>query len=300
MRKAVKVWLIVAAILLVLGGMLFGGGMMLLGWDFTKLSTDVLETNIYELTEDFDRVSITVDTADIVFVPTDGEAKVVCREWENGKHTVFTENGTLTVKIQERPKWYETIGIHFSSPKITVYLPKTEYSELCVVGSTGDVTLSDGFDFEGVDIRSDTGDISIENCSAGNVSLKVFTGDVTLSGVKCRGQMTVRVSTGDTKLTDVTCESFTSSGNTGDLRLKDVIASDSFSIERTTGDVVFDSCDAARITVEVDTGDVTGSLRTGKSFSAHSNTGKVDVPGHSSGGECRITATTGDIRITVE
>ncbi|MBQ1821155.1 MAG: DUF4097 family beta strand repeat protein [Clostridia bacterium] len=71
------------------------------------------------------------------------------------------------------------------------------------------------------------------------------------------------------------------------------------SIERSTGDVRFEQCDAAELSIDTDTGDVTGSLRSDKVFIAQSHTGDVSVPGSTSGGKCRITTDTGDIRITV-
>ena len=48
MRKVTKIWLIAAIALLLLGAMIFVGGMTLLKWDFRKLDTSKMQTSTYE------------------------------------------------------------------------------------------------------------------------------------------------------------------------------------------------------------------------------------------------------------
>ena len=88
MSKATKIWLIVAAALVLLGVIVLGGAFALVKGDIFKLTTHKYETNIYEITEAFDSISINTDTADIVFVSTDEEnCKIVCYEEEKMKHS---------------------------------------------------------------------------------------------------------------------------------------------------------------------------------------------------------------------
>ncbi len=320
MRTRTKVWLIVAASLVLIGCALFAGVMTRLDWDFMKLSTVKHETNTYEISEVFDGISINTNTADIVFsYSDDGKCRVECYEEENAKHSVTVENNMLVIKIKNQKSWYDYIGFHFNSPKITVYLPKTEYTSLLISGDTGDVEIPKHFMFKDIDIVSgtgdvvfsasssdmikietSTGDIRIQNISAGALDLSVSTGMVTISNVTCERDVTVSVSTGKTDLTDIACKSVISSGSTGDLSLKNVIAADKFSIERSTGDVNFNSSDAAEIFVKTDTGNVAGSLLTDKVFVAQTDTGNVDVPQFANGGRCEISTDTGNIQITIK
>ena len=295
-----KVWLIIAVSFVLLGGILFAGVMSTLGWDFTKLSTEKFETNTYEISEMFDAISMDTDTADIVFAASDdGICKVVCYEQENAKHSAVVENSTLTIRVADKREWYEYIGIHFSTPKITVYLPKTEYTKLLIHGDTSDVEISNDFMFKSVDISLSTGDICIENVSAGALDLSVSTGKITASHVTCDGDVKIDVSTGKTDMTDVRCKNLISSGDTGDISLKNVIATEKFSIERSTGDVKLEKSDAAEIYIETDTGDVTGTLLAEKVFIAETDTGRVDVPKTTTGGKCEIETDTGNIKITI-
>lgn len=318
MEKKTKIWPFIAVSLVLIGCIIFVGVMSKLKWDFTKLSTTKYETNTYEVSDAFDGISIDTETADIVFALSDnGKCRVECHEEEKAKNSVTVEEGVLNIKlIHERAGFF---GINIDSPKITVYLPKTEYTSFLIDESTGDIEIPKDFIFNNVNIslstgdvnfnasasetitvKASTGDIRVENISAGALDLSVSTGMVTVSGVTCEGDVTIGVSTGKTYLTDIACKSVISSGSTGDIYLNNVIATEKFSIERSTGDVKFDGSDATEIFVKTDTGDVTGSLLSEKIFFAQTDTGDVDVPKSVDGGRCEITTDTGDIEITIK
>lgn len=319
MRKIMKIWLIIAASLVLIGCIIFVGVMTVLKWDFAKLSTIKYETNDYEIHEDYENIVILTNTADLVFVPSENaETSVVCYEQKNVQHSVTVKDGTLVIEVNDTRKWYEYIGINFRTPKITVYIPQGEYGSLSVKSSTGDVQISENFQFESIDIsvstgdvknyasasesikvKTSTGDIRVENVSAGSLDLSVSTGDVTVKSVTCAGDLKIKVSTGDTNLSDITCKNVTSNGSTGDISLQNVIAAEKISVERSTGDVKFDGSDAAELFVKTNTGNVTGSLLSEKIFFTETDTGSVDVPKTMTGGRCEIITNTGNIRISI-
>ena len=319
MSRKTKVWLIIAACLLLIGCLILGGAMTALQWDFIKLSTDNFETNAYTITDQFENISIITDTADIVFAPSgNGECSVVCYEQDNLKHSVAVKDGSLSIEVVDSRKWYEYIGIHFGSAKITVYLPQSQYHALSVRTDTGDVDIPQPFAFESIDISGHTGDVTncaiasglikiktstgkihLENISANVLDLSVSTGNVTVANVICAGDLTVHVSTGRVTISATTCKNLISNGSTGDISLRDVIAEERFFIERSTGSVRFDCSDAAEIFVTTDTGNVTGTLLSSKQFTVRSDTGRVDVPQTQTGGKCGISTDTGNIRIDI-
>ena len=319
MRKSTKIWLITAAALMAIGCILFAVVMSTIGWDFKKLSTVGYETNTHEIVEPFGNISLMTDTADIVLaLSPDEKCRVECREEEKSKHSVAVQNDTLVIKLEEAESWYDRIGFHFGLPKITVYLPKTEYNSLYIDESTGNVKVPKDFTFSGVDIslstgnsdfcagvlkslkiKASTGNISVKNAAVGSLDLKTSTGNITVSGVKSEGNITALVSTGKTNLTDVSCKNVISNGTTGDIYLNNTVAEEKFSVERSTGGVWFAASDAAEIFAETDTGDVTGTLLTEKVFVAKSDTGNVNVPKTVNGGRCEIRTDTGDIKIKI-
>ncbi|MBQ3552384.1 MAG: DUF4097 family beta strand repeat protein [Clostridia bacterium] len=320
MRKATKTWLIIAASLVVVGLIMFAVVMSEYKWDFTKLSTGKYETNIYEISEEFSDISMNTDTADIIFaLSNDGKCRVECYEEEKAKHFVEIQEDTLVIKMIDEKSWYDYIGINFGSPKITVYLPKVEYTSLFINESTGDIQIPKNFKFDSVDISLSTGDVNffasaselikiktstgnicVESACAGELDLSASTGGITVSNVICGGDVNIKVSTGKTNLTDIKCKSLTSSGDTGDISLNHVIAAEKFLIKRSTGDVKFDGSDATEIFIETNTGDVMGTFLSEKIFFVSTDTGSVDVPKSITGGRCEITTDTGDIKLDIQ
>ena len=320
MNKKAKVWLIAAAALILIGGVVFGGVMAMLNWDFTRLSTVKYETNEHSAEGAYRDILVLTNTADVVFLPTEGnETRVVCYERKNVRHSVTVKSGALTIEVADTRQWYEHIGINFDTAKITVYIPEGEYRALSVKSNTGDVTVPKDLQFESIEISNDTGDVScfasashevriktatgnirVEGIAAGTVELSATTGRIDASQVSCSGDVKIDVSTGSTFLSGVTCERFSSGGSTGYIFLRDVIASDSLSVERDTGGVEFDGCDAASIYVSTSTGSVWGNLLSDKIFAAHTSTGRINVPTSAPGsGKCEIHTSTGNVDISI-
>ncbi len=319
MKKHTKIWLITAASLVLIGGVVFGGVMTVLKWDFTKISTVKYETNRYEITESYENITIVTKTADVLLVADENlKTSVDCREQSNLRHRVTVEDGTLVIEVVDTRKWYEYIGINFGTPKITVYIPQGKYGALSVRASTGDIHIPKDFSFKDVDIalstgdvdffasdsdmvkiKASTGDIRIGNISAGALDLSASTGKVTVFDVICEGDVKIDVTTGYTLMSDIDCKSVISSGSTGTISLTRVIAQERFDIKRSTGDVEFGDSDAAEIYIKTDTGNVIGSLLSDKTFIVNTDTGKEFYPKDTTGGRCEITTDTGDIIIDV-
>ena len=319
MNKKIKIPIIIAASLVLIGCIMIGGAMTMLQWNFRNLATVKYETYTYDIEDDFLNISINVDTSDIALILSeDSKAKVVCYESESSRNSVSVVGDTLTIEQRNTKKWYENIAIGFSSPKITVYLPRNEYDSLFIKTQTGDIEAPNDFKLGSADISVTTGDVGFSACVSGDVKISTSTGNINISdtavgslelsastgkvnvtNVVSEGDLSVKVTTGKTLLSKVECASLLSKGSTGDITLKSVIASVSLNISRNTGDVTFEGCDAPDITVKTTTGDVTGSLLTEKLFSASSNTGKVSTPQPSGNEKCLVSTDTGKIILTV-
>ena len=280
MRLSTKICLITAASLILLGCLIFVGALAMANWNFLNFVTAKYETNSYSPEGEVKNISVITNTADVSIIPTDSDTvKVVCYDQEKNRHEVTLVDGELKIERKNTKKWYDYIEINFESPKIEVYLPRGEYSALSVKLSTGKATMTEGLTFESVKITASTGDVKLEGLTTKSLELKL--------------------STGKTTLNNVNCDTFSSTAGTGDIILKNLIAKDSISIKRSTGDVKLDSCDASELTIQTDTGDVTGTLLSSKIFITHTSTGKVSVPETTEGGKCKITTSTGNIKISI-
>lgn len=315
-----KIWLIAAICLVLIGGIVFVGVMATIKWDFSKLSTKEFETNTYEINEDFAEILITTTEGDIEFLPSDdGKCKVVCYEEKKIRHDVKVDSSQLIINETDSRKWYDYINFFsFSSPKITVYLPTDMITSLYINSHTGNITVSDAFTFDEINIIASTADVGCYASATGEIKIELSTGRIYLDSIKagglklststgniiardiiCDGKIITSVSTGKTAFTDIRCTELTSTGGTGDIELYNVIASGNFNIECNTGDIEFENCDANEIYVKTTTGDVEGTLLSDKIFFTETSTGDVEVPKTTSGGKCEITTSTGDIEIEI-
>lgn len=317
--KKTTIWLIIAAILIVIG--LLGGAIVMASanWNFNLLSTERYQTVTHDVNDDFDNIYVYGDTEKITFlVSDDGKCRVECYENKKLPHSVSIKDGALIVKVSDTRKWYEKITLmSFYSPKITVYLPIAEYSLLKIESDTGDISLPKDLFFKNIEVDVDTGDIDcfssadeiIMTASTGDIKLggntikslyiTTSTGDITLTSITCQENIALAVNTGDITLTDVICKYLSSSGDTGRITLRRTLASGKFDIERDTGDVIFENSDAAEIYVTTDTGYVKGNLLSDKIFITKTDTGRIRVPSSTTGGRCEITTDTGNIIIDI-
>ena len=301
MTDTTKIWIAVALCLLLAGAAIFTVAMMKLNWDFSRLNTHKTEANTYEISEAFTGISIDTNVADILLVPSqDGMCRVECWEYATQKHSVTVKDGTMTIRVVDTRKWYDHITFfEFNPPIVTLYLPQAEYESLRIKLSTGDVKLSKGLQFSDIHITASTGDVECYASASGNITISTSTGDIEAENISA-ADLSLSVTTGDTNLRNVTCHSLSSTGNTGKLEMENVVALGTFTITRTTGDVKLQSCDAEDITIKTDTGNVTGTLRSSKIFITKATTGRIQVPETTTGGTCKITTTTGDIKFTIQ
>ena len=323
MRKGIVILLIIAAALTVIGGAIFTVGVLTMGDEGFVNPNEKYQEKTYESTDKIDSITIKTGTADVEILPYDNEGyKVECIEEKNLSHKVSVKEGSLCIEIVDTRAWYDHISLFSMPTKITVYVPAGEYSSLSVKSSTGRTEVDKAFTFdsatvncstgnvafsastkESLAITASTGRITVGNASSGtfthgNITLSTSTGNITVHDLVCKDAK-ITVSTGKTIIYGMKCESLFSTGDTGELSMSDVIAKGSIAIERSTGDVKLDRCDAAELDIVTDTGDVTGSLLSEKVFIYKTDTGDVDLPETTTGGTCRITTDTGDIKIGI-
>ena len=211
MTKTVKIWLIAAALLLIVGILFFVGVMSAVNWDFTKLSTVKYETNEYKIKDKYTSITVVTNTSDVLILPSDGnETRVVCYEEEKLKHSVSVVEDTLSIELNNKRKWYDHIGINLGSPKITVYIPAGEYGALMLKGDTGDAEIAKDFKFSSINAEVSTGDVICYASSSHSVRIKASTGHIMLNGVTA-GSLELAVSTGKIEISRAEC--------TGDVKI---------------------------------------------------------------------------------
>ena len=303
MRKSTAILLIVATALVLLGVAIFTVGVVAMNEQNIAFINGQYQEKTYEGSEEIKSITIKGGTDDIKILPCDKDGYLIkCFEQTKVYNNVSVKDGVLCIERQDTRKWYDFISLFSKSTRVTVYIPEGIYDSLKINTNTGNVFVEQNFTFDNADISCSTGDIQFLASTQHTLKLSVSTGKVTLGdGSKTfnQGDVSIKVSTGKTEIKGTTCTSFTSTGGTGDIFMSNLVSTGDMNIARSTGDVKFYKCDAVNITVRTDTGSVTGTLLSSKVFIYKTDTGDVNLPETESGGTCKITTDTGNIKISI-
>ena len=306
---------------IVLGSLfLLGGGVVLgVGIAHSKENSKIV-TREHELEETFTNINIDIETAELEFVTTSGEAKVVVEERENIEHQVTVNDDTLDIRYTEgQMKWYEKMfNFNWKKEKITVYLPVTTYGDVDIECSTGAMKIKGNYTFNNlnvkastgalflnsditnkIDIKMSTGAVRLEDVNAKEASIITSTGDMSLENVNVEEKLYVKASTGDCTFEKVRAKDLEAKFSTGDMTLKDVLVENHVEFKASTGRFTFSAFDCDTLNCKTDTGDIKGSIINEHIIYAHSDTGKVSVPHCATGSIWNIETDTGRINITI-
>ena len=161
MKKAGRVILITAAVLLLIGLLLLIAALASNHWDFSAVVGGEYRSRTVRLEEAIRDISIRCGTEDVRFVQSeDGVCSVEFYERENEPHSAAVLDGTLTVTVEDQREWYQRITLlSFERPSITVHLPRSKYAALHIENSTGAVEIPGEFRFDSIELSTDTGSL---------------------------------------------------------------------------------------------------------------------------------------------
>lgn len=299
MKARSKFWIKTAICLMIAGVTVFMGAFAMLKFDFSMLDTRVFSEGETEITERFENISISVDTAVVRFERAASEnCRIEYLKQEKATFSAEVTDGVLNVEMNEPKGLMDQIGLFIKRPRITVFLPNTQYGCLKIRTSTGDVEIPEDFSFGDLTVSGSTGDITCHAAISGNIEIGISTGDIDISASNAES-IKLKTSTGDIKIAEAICKNISARSSTGGIRLTHVVAMETLVLENSTGGVRLDGCDSGEITIKTSTGNVNGSLLSGKAFSTSTSTGRISVPDSIDGGVCKIKTSTGNVSITI-
>lgn len=270
--------LFVLSIVLIIFGFIIGtSAIASSGFNWKKLDTANYVTNQYEIDDSFNKIELNERNSDITFYLSEtGKNYVECKEDENASHDVLVEDNTLKISGNYYKKKFR-FNLYISSPKTRIYLVDDTYESLVIKSRTSDINLPAEFTFNSININLTTGDVKcLSKCNSAKIA--TTTGDIRFEGLNITNTLEAKCTTGDIKLINTTV--------VGDANLR-----------CTTGDITFSSFDAANIYASVTTGDIKGTINSAKIFECTTNNGDISHPDSSGSGICRLSTTTGDIKI---
>ncbi len=317
MKAWTKIILITALVLFAAGAVIGGVALASSGNIFKEPFTSVT----HNIDEEFQHISVDATAADIRILPSrDGKVSVTVEQSDKVTYAVAVANDTLTVTEQDDRAWFDHIGIHLRTQKITVYLPEGTYGNLKLETTHGALRLSaSDSTFAAAALHSTSGDMHITATVAGNLTVKATSGDMHIAAT-VTGNLTVKATSGDVELRNTKAEDLTVSLTSGDLDMTDCRANDlnlsvtsgdveldqvigqgKLQVKTGSGDIELSGCDAASIKLSTGAGDVEGTLLSDKLFDVDSGSGRIRVPaGDKQAPLCYVRTGSGDIILRIE
>ncbi|MCR5345225.1 MAG: DUF4097 domain-containing protein [Lachnospiraceae bacterium] len=260
MKLATKILVAAGVVLMVVGIIIMSGAMATTGFNFNvkELSNVEYETKDYKFSGDLAEIDIDSSIADIEFFVD--ESKDLSIEIKQCDDITFdVEFNNGKLTIKSRDKKkFNFFGGFYTDLHIYVYLPKAELDKVKIDGSVGAV--------------------KIPAITCNDMKIDESTGSTTLEGVTVKNELKIDSSTGSIKLINVTA--------------------DSIKLDVSTGSIYFEDCEANEIDADASTGSIKGTLKGDYNYNADSSTGSVSVPESKGSRKCRLTTSTGSIKIT--
>lgn len=183
---------------------------------------DVFAWESFEAEEEFQRIEVTADMADVIvrnadeFLAADSagglsevqEGAVAVRtckkQGDQSELDMHAENGTLYVSaVYDRETFYQSDDDY---PEITLYLPAGVISQLLITSETGDADLAGTLQIGTLETHLGTGDIYVGNDIGNPVRvaedaiLSCEAGDIDAGTLECMGDMQISMDIGDVDL----------------------------------------------------------------------------------------------------
>ena len=303
MTKTVKLVLIIAASVVVLGLIVGCVGVFLFGG---LKNTGDFEAFTESYSSAIGGIRVDVDTADVNVYPVSGdEIKVLYYDNENHYFDITLQDNTLVIiRRQTHQTWFKNwFNWSTNDYELEIGIPASFSGDLNIEATTGDLDISKLALSTDVSFETTTGDIRLSDitCSgsvhtsvttggtrlmsvniSGDLTAVGSTGDIKGDSIFCRGSFTADHSTGGINITGLTAKTVKATASTGDIKISQMTVSDSIYIEATTGDVrcsVTDGVENYTISSNARTGD--NNLQTHaaygtKSLEVYTTTGDID------------------------
>jgi hypothetical protein len=187
MKKTGKILLFSALGCVALGAVMMIGGAAMTGFDGGKLLSDNRKRKTTEISQSFDKVTISTDIDNVELISAEGKT-VLAEVFESDRmyYDISVKNNTLNIQFVKDKPWYSFItdiaSVSSVGHTVKVFLPVELYKEVTVRTDIGSVTIPAEFQIEKLSIETDIGSVDVPKARGANGITKIRTdiGDITL------------------------------------------------------------------------------------------------------------------------
>lgn len=233
--------MIVAAICLVAGIVIFTIGFGMVGFDGTKLATEPVYTEKdFHSSEVYETIMVNDKNTSIEVVPSkDDDFHLSYFENENKTYTIEEDDLTLTVRSSRNKKWYhQFFNLTFESEKqTTLQIPERFLGKVSLQTSNSDVYVSDVSTTD-MEIETTNDDIIIENVSAsGTLTTDSSNGRVEIVDSVIDGNLTCDTNNREVSVMNTTCANLSIDTNNGAVELTNTVVANEGEITTSNDDI---------------------------------------------------------------
>ena len=222
---------------------------------------------------------------------------------ENLTHHVDVSDGVLRITADDSRNvaFNVSIGLYTGAwPSVTVYLAGTEYDDLKIVTSSGDIDMEYYLLVGNIDIEASSGDVTVNGANTETLTIATRSGNIKIDSASSKDTR-ISANSGDVSLGNVVTDNVdlkTSSGNitSGSIKAKRING------RASSGDVMIRDCDASEINIMTKSGDVSIGIGSEMKYeyTTKTSSGDANVPDSVKGadGKCNIETSSGDIDVT--
>lgn len=253
----------------------------MINYDFRQLDTSEYATKKTEVKDNFDNINIHTVSENVTFKQSsDNVCRVEYKESDRHKVTVEVRDNTLYIDSSS-DNWY--LGINFFDfsflmDEMTVYLPANNYDSLNVYTVSGDINITKTkIDFDKAVLHTTSGEINLRD-SCEDLDISTTSGDVSIEDITAGKSLIIFTTSGDLKISGCT---FTET-----------------QIHSTSGDIDFDKTDPGSGSISTVSGDVQGKLKGFHEIKTSTVSGDIDISDSREGEPLLdIHTTSGDIQL---
>ena len=254
--------ILIIAVILILGGLIMSfAALASTGFDWRRISQDGdteqkrFDTEASGIRE----IIVRERNREIILEPSvDGKIHIIYFESEKETYRIRTDDGKLTIEVEDRRRWFDFIGIHIETQSTTIQIPAEFSGDVDLDTKNGDVDVSDlavkgkvklstsngGILAEGLTVGGDfdadtsNGRISADNVTVGGgFDASTKNGQIELAGVIIEGEAYAKSSNSSITVKDVAARVLTLDTSNGSIRLSGVDVAEKLDCHSSNGSI---------------------------------------------------------------
>ena len=275
---AIMAWLaVITAAVLIMGGAINGG--------FTMPDNSVLLKEESIPLAGIDEIQIETDSLDIEFIIGDvahlqalqfGSERTTAEELFNITHN----NGCLKISVKSL---FRMFSINFSiNERLVLEIPASWLGDVGVHNASGNIVLSDTFNWQNVDLSSSSGDLLIKGALyAEDVRLHATSGNIiSHQALTVAGKLNI-------------------TSSSGDIRLNNNLQAQSIYAKAESGNIFLEQAKVRQFELRTSSGDIRAKWLSGGGYAAASS-GNIVINLVAPLYDIELVTSSGDIRLDVE